>query len=623
MREALFRYGIASVAVAGATLLRMLIDSFLGDHEPYFTFYIAVVVAAWFGGWKQALLAVVLGSLSAFWFFVPPRQQIGFATTHDVVGFVAYLVAGLSIALLSAGMHSAWRRSVRAEALVREQEEQLRFIADHAPVFLIYCDKERRYRFVNAVFAEWLRLDPTQIIGKCVPEVIGQAAYQALRQHMDAALAGEHARFEVEIPQGGRPQWMLCQYVPELDVSGEVQGFVAVIHDITERKRLEAQLQDRARQLAEADRRKDEFLAMLAHELRNPLASIRNALQIMHKQSHDGHAGVRDAHGIIERQVETLSRLVDDLLDANRITRGKMRLQKEPLDVADIVARAIESSRPLIDAHRHQLNVTLPKEPLLVRADLTRMAQVLSNLLNNAAKYTPEGGRIDLTVEKRQREVVIGVRDTGMGIPAELLPKVFDLFTQVDRTLDRAEGGLGIGLTLVRRLTEMHGGTVEASSPGPGQGSEFVVRLPLLSKKPPTPASKASDPALQTKAACPHRILIIDDNRDAADSLAMLLRLAGHEVQTVYDGPRALALAEAYQPDLVLLDIGLPGMDGHEVAQRLRGERGLGKATLVALTGYGTEEDRQQSKVSGFDYHLVKPVDFDALQQLLATLDPV
>jgi CheY-like chemotaxis protein len=359
---------------------------------------------------------------------------------------------------------------------------------------------------------------------------------------------------------------------------------------------------------------------MLSHELRNPLAPIRNALHVIQMRGHVRRQAVRQAWGMIERQVEILVRLVDDLLDMSRISQGKINLDKQAADVATIVSRAVESSRPLIDARKPELQVTLPDEPMPVEADITRMAQVVLNLLNNAAKYTPEGGRIWLTAEKGGGEIALRVRDTGMGIPANVLPKVFDLFTQAERTLDRAEGGLGIGLTLVRRLTEMHQGSVQAFSDGPGHGSEFVVRLPLL-RETPLPLTPTKDGGKRSATAITrNRILVVDDNRDSAESLAMLLRLTGQDVRTVHDGRQALILAEAYRPDLVLLDIGLPGIDGYEVARRLRSVPWIGTTTLVALTGYGGEDDRRQARAAGFDHHMVKPVDFGALHRLLAAL---
>jgi signal transduction histidine kinase len=374
-------------------------------------------------------------------------------------------------------------------------------------------------------------------------------------------------------------------------------------------------------ELREADRRKDEFLAMLAHELRNPLAPIRNALEILRLRGRDRRAAAREAWDMVERQTEQLSRLVDDLLDVSRITRGKITLQRAPVEVAEVVRRAVETSRPLIEARRHTLQVQLPPRPLWVEGDLTRLAQVVLNLLNNAAKYTDEGGQLSVAVEAPAEgngwpaEVVIRVRDTGMGIRPEMLPRVFDLFTQADRTLDRAQGGLGIGLTLVRRLVQMHGGRVEAHSEGPGKGSEFMVRLPLYRGPLPEPDDSGDGAAV---AAPPRRILVVDDNRDSAQSLATLLRLTGNDVLAANDPRAALEAAARFRPEVAILDIGLPGMDGYELARRLRSLPGLEHLRLAALTGYGSEEDRRRSRDAGFDDHLVKPVEMETLQAFLS-----
>ncbi len=367
--------------------------------------------------------------------------------------------------------------------------------------------------------------------------------------------------------------------------------------------------------IQEADRRKNEFLSMLAHELRNPLAPIRNAVQIMGQQGFRNQADLQWALDMISRNVQQMVRLVDDLLDVSRITRGKIRLQREPIVMAAVVAQAVEISQPLITARRHQLTVSVPEEPVWVNGDSIRLAQVLANLLNNAAKYTDEGGQIWLTLAREGEEAVIRVRDTGVGIPPDMLASIFDLFTQVDRSLDRSQGGLGIGLTLVHRLIEMHGGRVAAVSAGPNQGSEFVVRLPVLSRQPTMRASTNGGPEA---AAAARRILIVDDNVDGAESLCLMLQLAGHVVRTVHDGTAALEVAPAFRPDVVLLDIGLPGMNGYEVARRLREQPELAGTLLVALTGYGQEEDRQRCREAGFQHHLVKPVDPPVLMRLLA-----
>jgi signal transduction histidine kinase/DNA-binding response OmpR family regulator len=371
------------------------------------------------------------------------------------------------------------------------------------------------------------------------------------------------------------------------------------------------------RNVQEADRHKNEFLSMLAHELRNPLAPIRNAVQIL-RLSGSNEPEMRSVQDIIDRQVQQLVRLVDDLLDLSRITRGKIRLQMESVDVASVIVRAVETSRPLLDARKHELTLELPPKPLRVRGDPLRLAQVLSNLLNNSAKYTEEGGRIRLSAERREDKLILRVQDNGVGIPPDMLSSIFELFTQVDRSLDRSQGGLGIGLTLVHKLVEMHGGIVEAFSAGANRGSEFVVSLPLLLAEEPTPAPRVCFdlPAKPSR----RRVLIVDDNADSARSLGMLLELGGHEIRLCYDGPSGLSEAESFLPEVVLLDIGLPGMDGLEVARSLRTRNLSPRPVLVALTGYGQAEDVRRSHEAGFDHHLVKPADPEALTHLLASV---
>jgi CheY-like chemotaxis protein len=374
-------------------------------------------------------------------------------------------------------------------------------------------------------------------------------------------------------------------------------------------------LRQRVQDLEEDRRQVDEFLATLAHELRNPLAPIRNAVSLMQLGGLSGSM-VEWYRTVIDRQVTHLTRLVDDLLDASRITSGKIMLRRGPVELAFVVESAVDSSRLLIDARKHALEIHLSTERLRVEGDPVRLSQVVLNLLNNAAKYTPEGGRIRLTVEREGEQALVRVRDTGLGIPADLLPRVFDLFTQGDRSLDRSEGGLGIGLALVRRLVEMHGGSVEAHSAGPGCGSEFVVRLPLLALPRECPGGEEAEPPPQTG---PRRVLLIDDNRDAAESMTVLLELWGHEVRIAYNGPDALALAAEFRPDAALLDIGLPGMNGYEVAKRLRGLPGWEGVMLVAVTGYGQDEDRRRSCEAGFDHHLTKPVEPAMVRSLLSS----
>ncbi|HYV20399.1 MAG TPA: ATP-binding protein [Verrucomicrobiae bacterium] len=389
--------------------------------------------------------------------------------------------------------------------------------------------------------------------------------------------------------------------------------------DLIERRRHEEALRD-------ADRRKDEFLAMLAHELRNPLAPMRNSLMVMKLSEGTPGIGGERLRGVLERQLHHLIRLVDDLLDVSRITRGTLQLRREPVELSAVVAHAVETARPLAEERRHEITVTLPPEPIWLQADPVRLAQVLNNLMNNACKYTEAGGQVWLSAERHGAEVVMRVRDTGLGIPSDRLGNIFDMFNQVDRSIERAQGGLGIGLTLVRRLVELHGGSVLATSDGPGRGSEFVVRLPVL--KPLSEFERHARPGvrlLPKTAATKHaarRALVVDDNVDSADSLATLLRVTGHEAITAHDGVEALATAERFRPEVVFLDIGMPRMNGYDAARRIRQQDWGRDVLLVAVTGWGKDEDRRRSHDAGFDAHLVKPADSNDLLRLLGTLSP-
>jgi PAS domain S-box-containing protein len=370
--------------------------------------------------------------------------------------------------------------------------------------------------------------------------------------------------------------------------------------------------------LRRADRQKDEFLATLAHELRNPLAPVRNAIQILRLKG-PLSPDVQWARDVIDRQMQQMTRLIDDLMDLSRITRNRIELRKGRVDLARVLHGAVETSRPLIDGSGHELSVLLPPEPLYVDADPARLAQVFANLLNNAARYSERHGRIVLKAERQGSDVAVSVRDQGIGIPEEMLPRIFDSFTQVNRSLERSQGGLGIGLTLVKRLVEMHGGSVAAHSDGAGRGSEFVVRLPVpIAFAAPGSPARPDEPVTDAPACC--RLLIVDDNNDAATSLGMMLRILGYETRTAGDGLAGLEAAAEFRPDVLLLDIGMPKLNGYDVARRIR-EQPWGKGpVLIAVTGWGQAEDRQRSSEAGFDHHLVKPVDPAALTKLLASL---
>jgi PAS domain S-box-containing protein len=388
--------------------------------------------------------------------------------------------------------------------------------------------------------------------------------------------------------------------------SGRIVGASKIARDITERKRME-------KELREADRKKDDFIAMLGHELRNPLAPIRNGLQVLRLAGGDDAAKAR-ARAMMDRQIAHMVRLIDDLLDVSRINRNKMELRRSRVALAEVVNSAVETARPAIEEAGHELTISLPPGPVFLDADLTRLSQVFGNLLTNSAKYTPRGGRIWVSAECRGTEAAVQVRDTGIGIPVESLKDIFDMFSQVDRDIERSTGGLGIGLALVKGLVEMHGGTVTAESAGEGQGSTFTVMLPILTAKQATEA----DLPEKTEKTPSRRILIADDNHDGAESLAMILRLLDNDVRTANDGLEALERAEAFRPEIILMDVGMPKLNGLDATRRIRQQAWGRGVTIIALTGWGQAGDRERSRAAGCDDHLVKPVDLSDLEKLLA-----
>jgi PAS domain S-box-containing protein len=495
-----------------------------------------------------------------------------------------------------------------AEAL-RASEEQLRLIAEALPVYIVRCDAELRYKFVNPAYAGRFGLEPEELVGKRLSDVIGVEAFQAAKPFLDRLLAGEAVQYEATIPYAGLgPRFMRSANVPERDQTGKVCGFIGVLIDLSDRKRAEDALK-------EEDRRKDEFLAILAHELRNPLAPVRNCLELMKRAGSDTDL-MRRAHATMERQIGHMVRMIDDLLDVSRIGRNSLELRREQVSLQSVLVHSVEACRPLLEAARHDLEIRLPPDPVFLHADAVRLAQVFGNLLNNATRYTAPGGHIRLTAEREGKQVAVAVKDTGVGIPADMLLRVFDPFVQVDRSLERSQGGLGIGLSLVRQLVAMHDGTVVARSAGPGQGSEFVVQLPVVSAEHrPAIAPSSEEPTVTAR-----RILIVDDNRDSADSLVMLLSLAGHETRAAYDGMEGIVVAQSFQPDVILFDLGMPKLNGFEACRQIRGEPWGSEITMLALSGWGQDEDRRKSREAGFDGHLVKPVDYPELLNLLASL---
>jgi signal transduction histidine kinase len=469
------------------------------------------------------------------------------------------------------------------------------------------------------------------LVDVCMPELDGFEL---------AALIREHPRFRrtaiifvsgvhlTDLDRLKGYEYGAVDYVPVPVVPEILRAKVNIFLDLYRKTRqlerlnrhLEIRVAERTAELVDASRRKDEFLAMLAHELRNPLAAVRLAAQLVVLPDLP-QAQLAKSAAVIHRQVEHLVRLIDDLVDVSRITRGLISLRREPTEISAVVAQAIESSRPLIDTKHHSLTVTVPDDDSLkVDGDSARLSQILANILNNAAKFTDPGGRIELTVARVGADVVIRVADSGIGISAEMLPRVFDLFTQVERPLDRTSTGLGIGLALVQRLVEMHGGRVSAQSGGPGTGAEIVVHLPLIDTG---PALVSATPASETASGLSsRRILVVDDNVDAAETLGLMLKLQGHQVQTAHDGLQALNAASVFLPHIILLDLGMPNLNGYETANRIRSQAWGRDIALVAVTGWGQPKDRERTVEAGFDAHLVKPVDRETLLKTLRDVVP-
>lgn len=508
----------------------------------------------------------------------------------------------------------------QAEEALRQSEERCRLLIEAVRDYAIFMlDPQGHVTSWNTGAQHIKGYAAHEIIGKHFSTFYPPEAIASHWPEQELEMATAEGRFEDEgwrLRKDGSKFWANVIITALRNPFGKLIGFSKITRDLTERRQLE-RAQVEAEMMADLNRRKDEFLAMLSHELRNPLSPILNAVHLLDVSKADS-ALQEQARSIIGRQVGHLTRLIDDLLEVSRITTGKIQIHREPIDLKAVVEHGLEAIKPLAEQRQHTLAVDLPDELVRLDGDPTRLEQVVVNVLTNAIKYTPEGGQIWLTLERTPTQAVLRVRDTGVGIPADLLSGVFDLFTQGQRSIDRSEGGLGVGLTIVKQVVEMHGGRVEAQSAGAGQGSEFVLTLPLntensVAQSSPTPgATQEQRPAL--------RILVVDDNQDAADTTAMLLRVLGHDVRVAYNGADGLSAAFDAVPDTALLDIGLPGMDGYELARRLRSDQRLRNIALVAITGYGRDSDRELSNAAGFDAHLVKPVDMHKLEQVLTTI---
>jgi PAS domain S-box-containing protein len=501
-----------------------------------------------------------------------------------------------------------------ADAELRESEVRFRHMADNAPVMVWVTEADGACSFLSQSWYAFTGTTPETSLGfGWLNAVHPDDRPRAEADFIQANARREPFRAEYRLRRAnGEYAWAIDAATPRIGPDGRFLGYIGSVIDINDRKQAEEALRV-------ADRRKDEFLATLAHELRNPLAPVRNGLEIM-RLATSNPAAIERARAMMERQIQQMTRLIEDLLDLSRISRGKIELRKQRLDVTAAIQHALETSRPLIEHAGHRLRVELPSTPIWAEADLTRLEQIFANLLNNAAKYTEPGGQITVILAPSAHGTAeIRVRDTGIGIPPDQLEQVFEMFSQVSRSQHRSGGGLGIGLNIVKQLVEMHGGSVHAESAGLDHGSEFVVELPLLTEV----QDPSAAPGTASRAASGHhRVLVTDDNVDAADSMAMMLEIMGHEVEVAHDGLQALAAAPSFRPNVFLLDIGMPNLNGYDTCRRLREQPGGDRLHVIALTGWGQEEDKRRSREAGFDYHLVKPVEPAALQELLAGLPP-
>lgn len=712
-------YALALLALVLATLIRWLVDPYLGYETPFLTYFAAVAFVGLYGGLGPAVVTLVAGGLIATLLFLPPLGAMALSDPRDWLGLLLFALTSAVIVVMAEWLRSSsanlaavvstahegivtrtlngtvtgWNAGAermygyareemigesvqrlllpsrsretewisaqiragrpvdaleterirkdghridvlvsaapirdgrgrvtgiatierdvterkRVERARRASEARLQAIIDNSPVVLFIKDLEGRYFMVNHSYAELFDTTLGEVLGSTDFDRFPREVAEGYRRNDQEVLeTGSARKFEETIEIDGQVRTFLSTKFPLRDDFGDIYAVCGISTDITEETR-------RHEQLLDLDKRKDQFLSMLAHELRNPLAPIANAVQLIRLEGDGVNAQVAWAGEVIERQVRHLTRMVDDLLDIARFNTGRVQLRREVVDMVTLARQAVEDQRSRFDRVKVALQVSVPEERVPVHADAARVVQVLDNLLDNAAKYTAAGGEVFLQVERDADEGVLRVRDTGIGIDGDHLGHVFDLFEQVDASLDRSSGGLGLGLNLVKRMVEMHGGTVSAHSDGRGHGSEFVVRLPLA-PEPREELPAPDEPALITGG---RRLLVIEDNPDTARSMEMLLEALGHDVRVARSGAEGLAMAAEHLPELVLVDLGLPDIDGYEIARTLR-ERFGDELRLVALTGYGQEEHRRRTRQAGFDDHLLKPLNLQALDRALS-----
>jgi PAS domain S-box-containing protein len=608
------RYALAVAIVAAAIALRTLLHPLMGA-QSFAVFLAAMTISAWVGGVGPAVLSLVtLHVVHAYWFH-PPRTLLE-PTVESIVTTSAYYLIGIAIGILSQKRAAALQRATEQQREAISQRERLRATLVCMAEGVLVTDKAGRLTLMNPVAEE--------LTGWNTDEAIGRPAWEIFLAHHEPSRERAESPIERILQKGhvvqeraplalvsrtGREVPVAYSAAPVRDQSGDITGVVLVFRDESEQRRVETALRN-------ADRRKDEFLATLAHELRNPIAPIAMGLEILNISGDDPRAA-SEVRSMMQRQTQHMVRLIDDLLDVSRITRGKLELRLGQADLAAIVHNAVDATRPLIEEAGQTLAVRLPDKPVVLFADSNRLTQVITNLLHNAAKFTPREGRIELTAEYSGGEAIVTVSDTGIGIPADKLDCVFDMFTQVHSNGDGHHAGLGIGLCLVKRLVEMHGGKVEVESRGHNLGTTFRLRLPVLAQSAASATDIGSDG--RQPSSIRQRVLVVDDNQDALKSLCRLIELLGNEVRQAVDGAEAVEVAEKFRPDVVLMDIGMPKMNGYEAARRIRETTWGREMLLVATTGWGQDDDRRRTAEAGFDRHLVKPIDLELLRQILAT----
>jgi PAS domain S-box-containing protein len=628
----LVRYAVAVAATAIAVGLRAVMAPLWGQNLPLITFYPAIMVSAWFGGFWPGLLTTALSAAAAVYFWMPAMLGPHTGLLGEAAGLVVFIAVGLLISNLTGALHRTRAqltdkmRELQEQAATRGQEDEaiarLAAIVQSSEDAIISKTLEGKITSWNLAATRMFGYSSEEVIGRSIAVIIPK---ERLREE-DMVLAMVRRDEPIQHFQtirrhkNGASIPVSLTVSPIRNAAGEIIGASTIARDVSARIRIEeeraillAREQAARTEAEDANRAKDEFLAMLGHELRNPLGAISNAAHVLERLGKPDDA-TASARGVIVRQTANLARLMDDLLDVGRVMTGKIMLDRKPLDLREVAERAVGTLREAGKVGRHL--VMLGGVPVSIEADATRIEQIVTNLVTNSLKYTPPGGSIRIRVAQEDRTAVLRVEDDGVGIDAALLPRIFDLFVQGPPPLDRAAGGLGIGLTVVKQLTELHGGSALASSAGPGQGTVVTVRFPAISAPPGEPGRSVA------LTSTPRRVLIVEDNDDAREMLRTMLELLHHTVRAASDGPTGIEAALEFQPDIALVDVGLPGLDGYEVARYLRASGGAKRPRLIALTGYGLPKDAIRAREAGFDAHLVKPIHPDRLAQILAMDQP-